>query len=95
MKKDMGQKMKSKKEKAKVYEKDGFWTFDGANQGYNTKENAEKASKKLSHQNRLNICKECEHYNKFWKFCNLCGCFMPLKTKLRWAECPDEPPRWT
>ena len=20
---------------------------------------------------------------------------MPLKTKLRWAECPDEPPRWT
>ena len=51
--------------------------------------------KKLSHQNRLNICKECEHYNKFWKFCNLCGCFMPLKTKLRWAECPDEPPRWT
>ena len=22
-------------------------------------------------------------------------CFMPLKTKLRWAECPDEPPRWT
>ena len=22
-------------------------------------------------------------------------CIMPLKTKLRWAECPDEPPRWT
>ena len=22
-------------------------------------------------------------------------CFMPLKTKLRWAECPEEPPRWT
>lgn len=20
---------------------------------------------------------------------------MPLKTKLRWAECPEEPPRWT
>ena len=20
---------------------------------------------------------------------------MPLKTKLRWAECPDEPVRWT
>ena len=38
MKKDM---KKSKKEE--VYEKDGFWTFDGANQGYTTKENAEKA----------------------------------------------------
>ena len=35
--------MKSKKEKAKVYEKNGFWTYDGANSGYNTKENAEKA----------------------------------------------------
>ena len=32
--------MKSKKEKAKVYEKNGFWTQDGANSGYNTKENA-------------------------------------------------------
>ena len=32
--------MKSKKEKAKVYEKDGFWTYDGAIAGYNTKENA-------------------------------------------------------
>ncbi len=20
---------------------------------------------------------------------------MPLKTKIRWAECPEEPPRWT
>ena len=30
--------MKSKKEKAKVYEKDGFWTYDGALAGYNTKE---------------------------------------------------------
>ena len=32
--------MKSKKEKVKVYEKDGFWTYDGAIAGYNTKENA-------------------------------------------------------
>ena len=32
--------MKSKKEKEKVYEKNGFWTYDGALAGYNTKENA-------------------------------------------------------
>jgi len=33
--------MKSKKEeKGKVYEKNGFWTYDGAIAGYNTKENA-------------------------------------------------------
>ena len=35
--------MKSKKEKAKVYEKDGFWTYDGAIAGYNTKASAEAA----------------------------------------------------
>ena len=39
----LGIDMKSKKEKAKVYEKDGFWTYDGAIAGYNTKENAEAA----------------------------------------------------
>ena len=50
---------------------------------------------KSSHTERYQICLQCEHLNKFWKFCNLCGCFMPLKTKLRWAECPDEPARWT
>ena len=33
--------MKGKtKEKSKVYEKDGFWTYDGAIAGYNTKESA-------------------------------------------------------
>ena len=50
---------------------------------------------KLSHEERLKICRKCPHYNKFWKTCKICNCFMPLKTKLRWAECPDEPPRWT
>ena len=51
--------------------------------------------KKLSYQDRYDICKKCPKFNKFWKTCKLCGCFMPLKTKLRWVECPDEPPRWT
>ena len=44
--------MKSKKEKAKVQEKDGFWTYDGAIAGYNTKESAlaalEEGKKKSS-----------------------------------------------
>ena len=36
--------MKGKtKEKSKVYEKDGFWTYDGAIAGYNTKASAEAA----------------------------------------------------
>ena len=37
--------MKKSTKKSEVYEKNGFWTFEGANQGYNTKENAEKALK--------------------------------------------------
>ena len=52
-------------------------------------------NKKKTHEERLKICLKCPNYSKFWKTCKICHCFMPLKTKLRWAECPDEPPRWT
>ena len=45
--------------------------------------------KKLSHEERLKICRECPKYDKFWKTCAICHCFMPLKTKLRWTECPE------
>ena len=51
--------------------------------------------KKLSHEERYKICQKCPNLNKRWKVCTVCNCFMPLKTKLRWAECPEEPPRWT
>ena len=51
--------------------------------------------KKLSHEERYKICKECPNLDKRWKVCRVCNCFMPLKTKIRWAECPEEPPRWT
>ena len=52
-------------------------------------------NKKKTHEERLKICQKCPNYSKFWKTCKICHCFMTLKTKLRWAECPDEPPRWT
>ena len=51
--------------------------------------------KKLSPEERYKICQECPNLNKRWKVCKICNCFMPLKTKIRWAECPEEPPRWT
>jgi len=35
---------------------------------------------------RINICKECEHYKAL--ICTKCGCFMPLKVKLRQVHCP-------
>ena len=43
---------------------------------------------------RYNICLECDNLRKTIKICKLCGCFMPAKTKLPWAECPDDPPKW-
>ena len=36
---------------------------------------------------RLEICQSCEHFNAL-RQCNLCHCFMDLKTKLENAYCP-------
>lgn len=49
--------------------------------------------------NRLNTCRGCEHFVEQTKSCGplvteaftdskLCGCHMPTKTRLKWAECP-------
>ena len=49
--------------------------------------------------NRLNTCRECEHFVDSTQSCGplvveaftespLCGCHMPTKTRLKWAECP-------
>ena len=51
---------------------------------------------------RLEICKECEHLRRIPILpgdtkilqCNICNCFMHVKTKLPNAVCPDNPPRW-
>ena len=48
-----------------------------------------KKTSQQSYQDRYEICKKCPKFSKFWKICSECGCFMPLKTKIRWAECPD------
>lgn len=37
-------------------------------------------------QQRIAICRSCEHYKLF--VCTQCGCFMPAKTRLKFAECP-------
>lgn len=39
---------------------------------------------------RMFICQGCPAYNPKWKKCTVCGCFMPLKTKLVKASCPME-----
>jgi tRNA(Ile2) C34 agmatinyltransferase TiaS len=37
---------------------------------------------------RLNVCNLCEHYVKERKLCELCGCHMPLKVKIKQLNCP-------
>ena len=45
-------------------------------------------------ESRYNICKGCEHFNNILKICNICNCFLPVKTKLKSSACPDNPPKW-
>jgi hypothetical protein len=35
---------------------------------------------------RLSVCAACPNYRR--GVCSACGCYMPLKAKLRAAECP-------
>ena len=41
---------------------------------------------------RLAICESCDHYTEA-KSCELCMCYMPLKTTMSNMKCPLE--RWT
>ena len=38
---------------------------------------------------RYAICTACPMYNKVLLICNDCGCFLPAKTKLKEATCPQ------
>jgi len=37
---------------------------------------------------RLTICSSCTHYTSI-KFCDICNCFMPVKTYWISAKCPE------
>lgn len=39
-------------------------------------------------EERLEICRACENFNKESSRCSSCGCFMDYKTLLHSAECP-------
>ena len=36
---------------------------------------------------RMDICISCDQLGE-WKKCKLCGCFMDLKSRLKFASCP-------
>ena len=51
---------------------------------------------KKIYDERIKICRSCEHLQKKLgiETCNLCGCVMTVKARLKWVWCPDNPPRW-
>ena len=42
---------------------------------------------------RLAICEKCDRYRPESKICEICGCFLPLKTAAANMECPIQ--KWT
>ena len=44
---------------------------------------------KLSEQ-RMTLCKGCPFFAHSVSICNVCGCYMPAKTKVLEASCPEE-----
>jgi len=43
---------------------------------------------------RLDACLSCENINKEKMRCNLCGCLLEYKAKMKTTTCPDKPTRW-
>lgn len=43
---------------------------------------------KPTQDERYEICKNCDKFINLTKQCKECGCFMPLKTKLKFTSCP-------
>lgn len=43
---------------------------------------------KITANERYSICKKCDKFVNFTKQCSICKCFMPLKARLAFEECP-------
>lgn len=37
---------------------------------------------------RYEICMNCEKFNSKFKICEICMCYMPIKTRLQESYCP-------
>jgi hypothetical protein len=42
---------------------------------------------------RMTVCEECDRYREDSRTCELCGCYMPLKTTMANMKCPID--KWT
>lgn len=48
---------------------------------------------KITANERYRVCKECDKFINLTKQCSICKCFMPLKVRLAFEECPKG--KWT
>ena len=48
----------------------------------------------MTSEEKLELCRKCEHFKSATQQCKLCGCFMPLKTLIPGMHCPADPPKW-
>jgi hypothetical protein len=42
------------------------------------------------YEERISICKSCDHYFKLTGSCKICKCFMKIKTRISAMECPEQ-----
>ncbi len=45
------------------------------------------------HNERMEICQQCDRYREGAQTCEICGCYMPLKTTMANMRCPID--KWT
>ena len=53
-------------------------------------ENRKFFLKAVEAEERMKICRECDKYLKKARICGVCKCFMPMKIRMRSADCPLE-----
>ena len=39
---------------------------------------------------RIKVCEKCDKYLSRAKICGACKCFVPAKSRLRYAKCPED-----
>ena len=42
----------------------------------------------MTSSGRINICKRCIFFNRKWKRCDKCGCFIEIKARIPMFHCP-------
>jgi hypothetical protein len=43
----------------------------------------------VSIKHRYQICKTCDKFDNLFKKCQVCNCFMPIKTQFKIFKCPQ------